>query len=497
MLDVLIIGAGVVGALTARALSRHRLDLLVLDAATDTAMGTSKGNSGIVHAGFDARPGSLKAQLNLAGNRMMPDLAQELDVPLRMCGSLVVAFDDHETDVLAGLMERGRQNGVEQLELIRDAARLHDIEPLLSPAARAALLAGTGGIVCPYGLALAAMENAVANGASVQYSTSVEAVSDCPDGLVVHTTRGDFKTRCVVNAAGTHAARIGAMVGDSFSIHARRGEYLLLDRTCGTMARHVLFGTPTRAGKGILVSPTVDGNLLLGPTATPQDSLSDAPVTREGIQHIWDSARHMMPALRERDVITAFAGLRATSDTGDFIIRPSTGSPRLIHAAGIESPGLTAAPAIAELVLRMVAEAGVRMELNPAFNPVRSRLSRFHEADTRKKAQLIAQDPRHGHIVCRCETITEAEIVDAIHRPNGARDIDGVKRRVRAGSGRCQGGFCSPRVLQILSRELGVPATEIRRQGEGLFVTGFSKEGLYESDPKPDTKLAGEVQDDA
>jgi glycerol-3-phosphate dehydrogenase len=463
--DVVIIGGGVTGCLAARELSRYRLKICVLEKEADVSMGTSKANSAIIHAGYDAKTGSLKALFNMKGNEMMGKTASELGVPFKRIGSLVLAFCESDLDTLRKLYDNGVQNGVPGLRLL-SAQETAAIEPQVSKEVAGALLAPSAGIICPYELAIAAAENAVSNGVELRTECTVSAISPHDGGITVTAGGEELEAAFVVNAAGVYADRIAAMAGDeSFTITPRRGEYMILDKNQGGAVNHVLFQPPTKCGKGILVTPTVDGNLLLGPTATDQQDKSDCSTTAEGLSQIADEALKSVPSLRLRDVINSFTGLRAVSPTGDFIIGPSEASPRLINAACIESPGLTSSPAIAEHIARLLSEQGLALEPNPGFSPVRMPIPRFAEKSDEEKAESIRENPLYGHIVCRCETVTEGEIVEAIRR--GARNMDAVKRRTRQGMGRCQGGFCTPRVLGILARELHVPMEEITKSGGG------------------------------
>ena len=462
--DVAVIGAGVVGSLIARELSRYNLKIALLEKCNDMAMGTSKANSAIVHAGFDAKPGTLKAKLNVKGTALMPELCKELSVPFKPVGSLVVAFSDEEVEVLDELLERGKKNGVPDIE-IYDAEKLREAEPAISPEAKAALWAPTAGIVCPYELTVASVENAVVNGADFIRNFAVNKIDFNGEEFTVSNGETDIISKYVINAAGVFCDEIAALIGDD-SIHTvpRKGEYMLCDKSIGTLAKHTIFQCPSKMGKGVLVTPTVDGNLLIGPSALDIEDKTDVSTTSEGLSGILQTARKSIPVLGTREVITSFAGLRAHCDRDDFIIEPSEKNSRFINVAGIESPGLSSAPAIALFVKDMIIK-----ELSPEekgdFNPVREEPVRFRHMSNEERKALIAKNPAYGRIICRCETITEGEILDAIHAPAGARDVDGVKRRTRAGMGRCQGGFCGSKVVELLARELGVEINEITKFG--------------------------------
>lgn len=463
--DIAVVGAGVVGSLIAREMSKFNLKIALIEKENDMAMGTSKANSAIVHAGFDAEEGSLKAKLNVRGVELMKEVCKELHVPLKNIGSLVLAFDEEQMETLNTLLERGKANGVPGLEII-DSARLQEMEKNISKDAVGALLAPTASIVCPYELTIAAAENAVVNGVDFKRNCCVEAISVSDDIFTLKTNEGDIEARYVIDAAGIYADKIAAMIDDDFyKIIPRRGEYMLLDKSVGDTVSHVIFQCPTKMGKGILVTPTVDGNLLTGPTADDVEDKDNVDTTAEGMGDVQKYARLSVPNIQLRQVITSFAGLRAHCDKNDFIIEPSKKYPHFIHVSGIESPGLTASPAIAEYVKNILIEQGISTEENKEFNPVRPEPVRFREMNAEERKALVAKNPAYGRIVCRCETVTEGEILDAIHAPAGARDVDGVKRRTRAGMGRCQGGFCGSKVVELLAREMNTTIDNVTKFG--------------------------------
>ena len=475
--DVLVIGGGVTGCAIARQLSRKKLRIALAEAREDVAMGASRANSAIVHAGYDAVPGTLMAEMNVRGNALYDKWCSELEVPLKRCGTLVAAFGEEDEKELQNLYERGIKNGVPGMEIL-SGERARELEPQLSQEATAALWAATGGICCPYQLTIACAENAKANGAEILVNAPVTAIETLSDGFCV--TLGGEKTvtaRYLVNAAGVFADDVARMVGDdSFTIHPRKGEYMLMDHTANLMTR-VVFQTPSKMGKGILVSPTVDDNVFAGPTAKDIEDKLDTDTTDEGLAELKKMALRSVPNLNLRAVITSFAGVRAQPSTGDFILRQSEVAPHMVHAAGICSPGLTSSPAIADSIVSILEKAGLATEEKEDFNPHRPAIRRFAEMTAQERAQAIKENPRYGRIICRCETITEAEIVEAIHR--GARSLDGVKRRTRAGMGRCQGGFCSPRVMELLSRETGTPMEQLTKFGGGSkLLFGKLKEVL-------------------
>lgn len=475
MYDIAIIGAGVVGAMTARTLARYDVKICILEKENDVAMGATKANSAIVHAGFDAAPGSLKAKLNVRGSEMMEEVCRELGVRYKRNGSLVIGFHDGDRTVLENLLDRGRENGVRDLRIV-EKEELRKLEPNLSDAATCALYAPTGAIVCPYTLAVAAIGCAMDNGADLKLNFAVTDIQRTADGFVIRSGEESVAARCVINCAGLYADEIAGMVGDdSFSIHPRRGEYILLDKECGGFISHTVFRTPSQMGKGILLSPTVDGNLLLGPTSVDTADKEDKATTAEGFAKILKEARENTDALPGGRAITSFCGLRAVGSTGDFIIT----SPRagFIHAAGIESPGLSASPAIAEYIAELLRAQGLPLTEKADFNPIRRSMHAFREASMEEKNEIIKENPAYGRIVCRCETVTEGEILDAIRQNPKARDLDGVKRRTRAQMGRCQGGFCSPYIMELLAKEWNIPLEEVTKCGGGSVMSvGKTKE---------------------
>ena len=474
MIDVIIIGAGVSGCAAARELSRFRADILVLDKEEDVCCGTSKANSAIVHAGFDAPAGSRMAALNVAGSRMMPALAQELDFAYQQCGSLVVCLSEEDRPALQKLYENGLANGVEGLRIV-ERGELRALEPNVSDEAVAALWAPTGGIVCPFGLTYAFAENAAKNG--VRFQFEVQAVRPIAGGWRVETSRGPLEARCVVNAAGVHADELHNQVSaDAMTIVPRRGDYFLLDHAAGDHVRHTVFQLPGKYGKGVLVTPTVHGNLLIGPTATDIDDKEDTATTAAELDEVRAKAGRAVKDLPLRQTITSFAGLRAHELRHEFFIGEA--APGFVDCAGIESPGLSASPAIGREVAALVQNI-LHLPEDPGFDPHRRGILDPKTLPFEERAALIREQPAYGQIICRCESITEGEILDAIHRAPGARSLDGVKRRTRAGMGRCQAGFCSPRVLEILARELGVPQAAVTKSGGGSqLIVGVNKDSL-------------------
>lgn len=468
MYDVLIAGAGVVGSLLARELSRYDLAVCLLERANDVACGASKANSGIVHGGFDPEPGTLKAELNVAGVPLLYEAARELSVPCVNNGSLVCAFGAAEEPTVRALYERGITNGVKEMKILTgDEARA--LEPALSPEVTLALLVPTAGIICPYELTIAAAGNAMDNGVELRLNFEVSAVSRDADGFTVTSAAGDtVRGRYLVNCAGCGADRVSALAGgETFGVIPRAGEYLLLDKTEGTRVSHTVFGVPNQNGKGILVSPTVDRNLLLGPTATPVASGDSTETTAEGLAAVTRLALRSVPSVNTRAVITSFSGVRSSIPGGDFILRTDKTVPGLIHAAGIDSPGLTSSVAIAKRLVAVLEGEGLKLSEKPAWNGCREDPHAFRKMDTAAQNEYIKAHPAYGKIVCRCETVSEGEIRDAIRRNPPATDIDGVKRRTRSGMGRCQGGFCMPYVMRLLAEENGVPMASVTKKGDG------------------------------
>lgn len=469
--DVLIIGAGVTGCAIARELSHTGLKIALSDACDDVAMGASRANSAIVHAGYDCVPGTLMAKLNVRGNEMFDDVCESLNVPLLRVGSFVIAFGEEDEKELNNLLERGKANGVPGLEII-SGERAREMEPKLSDDVTAALWAPTAGITCPYELTIAMSENARANGADILLRKRAVAIDYANDEFTVKFEDGtSVSAKYVVNAAGVYADEVARLIGDdSFTISPRKGEYMLLDKQALCVGT-VIFQTPSKLGKGVLVSPTVDGNIFAGPTAQDKVEKNDTQTTPEGLAELKKFSLKSVPTLNLRQVITSFAGVRAQPSTGDFIIRPSDKNARFIHAAGICSPGLSSAPAIAEYVRGLIKKASADTAERADAIYVREHAKPFRQMDADERAEAYKRNPLYGRIICRCETVTEAEIVDAIHR--GATTVDGVKRRTRAGMGRCQGGFCAPRVMEILSRELGVPTESLTKfGGKSYMVAG-------------------------
>lgn len=476
--DIIIIGAGVVGSLIARTLSRYRLHVLLLDKASDVGEGATKANTGIVHGGYNAEPGSLKAQLNARGNPMFDKLCVQLDVPFERCGTYVVGVTPQDRHTLRDLYRRGKENDVPDLHLI-DGPEMRRREPAINEDTVGALYSGTGGIVDPFELCIAAAENAVMNGVEVALETEVlDFVQDDEVVRGVVTNRGTYRSRWTIISAGLWADELMHRAGlNSFEIKPRKGEYFVLDRVASEQVHNVLFPCPTPVSKGILVTRTVHDNVILGPNADVIEDKEDLRTTASGLAEVMEGARKLVPDLDQGQAIRTFAGLRAGGNRGDFVIEIPEEVSGLVILAGIESPGLTSSPAIAEYVTHLLRESGLPLVDRPDYDPIRQDIPRFADLGREEQQSLIEQDPRYGRVICRCETVTEGEVVAACHRPIPARTYDAVKRRTRVGTGRCQGAFDTPLVIEIMARELGVSPLEITKQGPGSrFLQRRTKE---------------------
>jgi len=473
--DVVIIGAGVTGSMLAHKLAKYKLSVAVVEEGSDVASGCSRANSAIVHAGFDAANGTLKALLNVRGCAELPELAHQLDVHYQRNTSLVVGFGEEDEEMLQVLLERGTKNGVPGLEII-DSKKLHELEPNLSPDATAALLAPSAGIICPYDLTMAAAENAAINGTEFFLDFAVRSITS--DNGIISVSSGErtVRARFAANCAGVHSDEIARMADPNFPIKLipRRGEYMVLDKAEGKTVSATIFMVPSKAGKGILVSPTVDGNLLVGPNAHEVDFKEDTSTTAAGLDEISAGARRLVPGVNLRAVITSFSGVRPTPTTDDFHIEPSAAMGNFLNLVGIESPGLASSPAVASYAVEKLEAVGLVLEERTDYNPYRTENGHmrkpFRELSDEEKAELCKADPSYAKMICRCETITEGDIRAAIRRPIGATTVDGVKMRTRAGMGRCQGGLRPPRVVEILAEELGVTVDEIRKRDRGSDI---------------------------
>ena len=476
MQDILIIGAGVIGGSIARELSKYNLDVVVVDKEADVANGTTKANSAIVHAGYDAIEGTLMAKYNVLGNAMFDKLSKELDFPFKRIGSLVVANSEDEREHIEDLLKRGIENNIPNIRII-EKEELKKIEPKINKDAVAALLAPTGGIVGPWEMTIALFENAVDNGVKLDLNTEVLKIEKINGGYSVVTNKRDYEVSCVINASGVYADKIHNMVAkETFKIIPRRGQYFVLDKTQGELVNHVIFQCPTKLGKGVLVTPTVHGNVLVGPDAEDLECRENLATTSERLDFVREHALKSIEELNFREGIRNFAGLRAQPSINDFIVEEVEEARGFIDVAGIKSPGLSSAPAIALDVVEIAKEILGDVKLNKEFKANRRPHFEFISETSEKKAELIYEDRRYGNMICRCENITEGEIVDSIHRNVGATTVDGVKKRCRPGMGRCQGGFCGPRIQEILARELGKSLEEIvLDKADSYILTGETK----------------------
>lgn len=478
--NVAIIGGGVIGCAIARELSRYQLSICVIEKEEDVCCGTSKANSAIAHAGYDAKTGSMKAKLNVEGNQRMEALAKELEFEFKRNGSLVLALEDGAENALQILYQRGIANGVKDLKLL-SPQEVSKMEPNVSEAVKGALYAPTGGIVCPFGLTIALAENAHENGVTFLFHANVEKItkqevehrvtkSNKKYTYELSTSKGTIYADSVINAAGVYADELHNMVSEhKLEITARKGEYCLFDKQAGSFVTHTIFQLPTVYGKGVLVTPTVHGNLLVGPTSVKEPMKESTATSALGLDTVLKKAEFGVRNLPTRQIITSFAGLRAHEAGDDFVIKEVEDSAGFFDVAGIESPGLSCAPAIGVHVAKMVADffrAGEKTE----FVSKRKGILRMNELSVKERADFIKKNPLYGQIVCRCEMVSEGEIVDAIKRPLGATSVDGIKRRTRTGMGRCQAGFCTPRTLEILARELQVPMEQLCKSKEGSYL---------------------------
>lgn len=470
MYDVAIIGAGVIGAFIARELSRYELNIALLDKENDVSNGSSKANSAIIHAGYDAKPGTNMAKFNSLGNPMFDKICEELDVEFERIGSFVVGFDDDDMETIKDLYKRGIKNNIEDLEII-DGNKVREMEPNLNDTIKGALYAPTCGILSPWELTIALAENAADNGVKILLNNEVQDIKKIGAGYKIITNKGEVVTKYVINCAGVYADKINSMVSnESFVITPRKGQYFVLDKSVGDFVNTVVFQCPSKVGKGILVTPTIHGNLLLGPDAEDIEDKDDTATSAENLEYIKEVAGRSAYTVPASKVITTYSGLRSEVSTGDFIIGEAKDAKGFINVAGIKSPGLSSSPAIAEYVVDIMKDIAGGLKEKDSFNPRRRRVVRFDKLSDEEKAELIKKDPRFGRIICRCESVTEGEIVDIINRNAGATTVDGVKRRARPGTGRCQGGFCGPRVVEILARELNKDIDEIVKDSEDSYI---------------------------
>ena len=463
--DVAIVGAGVIGGMLARELSRYQLSVCLLEKENDVAMGASKANSGIVHGGYDPEPGTLKAKLNTEGVELLFQAAKELNVPIIRNGSMVCAFSAEEEPMIDELYNRGLENGIPGMEILTgEEARA--LEPHLSKAVTKVLLVTNAGIVGPYELTIAAVGNAMDNGVELKRNFSVSAIEKTEQFTITAESGEMVQAKYLVNCAGGSSDKIAALAGDGFfTVIPRAGEYMLLDKAEGSRVTHTLFQCPTKEGKGILVSPTAHGNLLVGPTAQKVATPDSKDTTPEGLAIVERLSAKSVPSVNYRQVITSFTGVRASTESGDFILQVSEKVPGLVHAGAIDSPGLTCCVSIAKYLTQLLEKSGLTFSAKESWDGTRKDPNAFQKMTDEEKDAFIKANPAYGKIVCRCETISEGEILEAIRRNPGATDMDGVKRRTRSGMGRCQGGFCGPYVMELLAREQNIPMEEVTKNG--------------------------------
>lgn len=465
MKDIIIIGGGAIGTSIARELSKYKLDILLLEKNTEVCQETTKANSAIIHGGYDAEPGSLKAKLNVEGTAMFEELSKDLEFTYKNIGSLVLAFDEEDKLMLEELYNRGVENDVPGMEII-DGSSAREIEPLVSEDVIAALHCKSAGIVDPFNYSYAMMENAIDNGAQLQTEEEVIDLEEDKDGIRVKTNKGEYQARFVINASGLNSDRLANMAGDfDFKLIPTKGIYRLLRKDPKFNLGKVLFQTPTKKGKGVLVTSTYEGNTMVGPTSEMIKEIKEAIPQDESLQTLDRLSKKSIPTLDLGKTIRIFQGIRAKPDTGDFMIYPSKNMKGVVHVGGIESPGLSSAPAIALYVKEILEDIGLKLEVKEDFNPYRKRIPRVAQLPKEEKEALVEKDPKYGERICRCETVSEAEVVEAIKR--GAVTRDGVKRRVRAGMGFCQGNYCAPKVRALLARELGIDEEDIKKEMHG------------------------------
>lgn len=477
--DIAVIGCGVVGAAVARQLSQYRLSVCVLEKENDVAVGTTKANSAIIHAGYDPRPGSLMAKLNARGVELVKELAPKLHFPYQPIGSLLLAFTEENLETVEVLYQRGRHNGVPGLKIL-SADEVREMEPNVNPEVKGALYAPSAGIVSPWRMALAFAESAVRNGVELRRNCPVTGISKTKDGYELDTPSGTISAQYVVNSTGVDAFTVACLLKQpTYKMKPSRGEYYLMDKCAGNTVHHVIFQCPTKVGKGVLVSPTVDGNLIVGPNAEPVEGSLDTGTTAEGLAFVRKMALLSVPGLNWRDSIRNFAGVRANTNIDDFQIHWL--EPGFLDVAGIKSPGLSSAPAIGEYVAELLMRDGVKLLRKRDFQEELPEKLHFKELSPEEKAQAVRKNPLYGRIICRCETVTEGEMVDALHSLIPPVSIDGIKRRCGAGMGRCQGGFCGPRVHEIIARETGMPMEDVMQDRAGMvIITGETKTGRGE-----------------
>ena len=477
MYDVVIIGAGIAGGAIARELSRYQLKIAIVDKENDIANCTTMANSAIIHAGYDADASTNKGKYNAKGNFLYTQYCEELDVPFKRVGSLVVGFDDDDKKTIQALYENGIKNGVPEMEII-DGEKVKELEPNLSKDICVALYAPTAGIISAWEMAIALVENAMDNGVELFLNKEVVSINKSDEKFTIKFNEDEMEAKYIINCAGVHSDEINNMLApESFKIIPRKGQYLILDKNVGDLVNRVIFQCPNKKGKGVLVAPTVHGNIIVGPDAQEIDDRDDVGTSSERLDYIKETASLSCDKIPFNMVIRSFSGVRATSNTHDFVIGESEEVKGLINVGGFESPGLSAAPAVALYVVELMKGIVGGLSEKSDFNPRRKKFVRFSELSEKEKEEVIKTNPKYGKIICRCETVTEGEIIDSIHRNGGATTVKGVKKRTRAGMGRCQGGFCEPRVVEIIARELGVNMMDVKLDSpESYILTGKTKQ---------------------
>lgn len=480
MYDLVIIGAGVTGCCIAREISKYEINACVIEKGDDVASGTSKANTGVIHTGLEADPGSLMAKLCVEGNRLMWELSEELDFPVKKNGKFIVCTHEEDLPKLQEQLEHAEKNGVPGCRIVPRDEVLR-LEPNLTERTVAALYAPTGGVICPFNLAIAMGENANVNGVAFKFETEAYDIIKTDGFYTIKTSRGDIQTKAIANAAGVYADKFHNMVSEKkIHITPRKGEYIFFDKSLGTIFNATVVPLPGKMGKGIAASQTIHGNFFVGPTAADVDDKESFQTTQEVLDSLKEIAAspdflHKNP-LPLNKIITSFVGLRAHEDHHEFIVEEVADAENFFDAAGIESPGLTSSPAIGVMLSGIIAEK-MQLKKKPNFIARRKGVLKFNSLSDEEKIALIKEKPEYGNIVCRCEMVTEGEIMDAINRPIGAKSMDSVKRRTRAGMGRCQAGFCTPRTMEILSRELGIKMTDITKKGgASQLLIGCDKE---------------------
>ena len=473
MRDIIVIGAGVVGCSIARELSKYNLDVLVVEKNSDVSEGVSKGNSGIVHAGYNEKIGTLKAKLNIEGNKMFDDLSRDLQFPFKRNGAFILAFSDKDMKTLESLKEKGEKLGVEGLEILTREEALN-IEPNLNKEIVGVLNVKTSGIVSPYEMTIALAENAAENGVEFKLNSKVTNIEKISEGYkVTLNSKEVVNGKLIINSSGLEGAFLNNLVSMSKrEINPVKGEYCLFDKVAGAMINKTLFQVPSKLSKGVLVTPTAEGNLLVGPNAVEGKTLE---TSREGIDEILDKSKKSVEELPLARILNTFSGIRPKTNHGDFIIEEVEDAKNFINVIGIDSPGLTAAPAIGVYVVNMIKDKLDLIE-KKNFKKTREKIARFAELSLEEKNRLIKEKPAYGHMVCKCEFVTEGEIVEAIHRPIPALTVDAIKRRTRASMGGCQGIGCTLPISKILSRELGIDISGINKNSEGSPVIGFKED---------------------